>query len=79
MPRAELARLLEDADLPAWAKVLVPTLQAILNGARDAALAGSKRGQEPFFTLSRLVIVSPTSKEVAHPARSTRTGPAGPC
>ncbi len=37
--RAQLAQLLEDAELPAPLKVLIPTLQAILDSARDAALA----------------------------------------
>ena len=37
--RAELAQLLESPDLPVPAKVLIPTLQAILDGSRDPALA----------------------------------------
>ncbi len=37
--RAEVAQLLEHPDLPAWAKALIPTLQAILDGSRDPALA----------------------------------------
>ena len=37
--RAELAQVLENPDLPAPAKALIPTLQAILDGSRDAALA----------------------------------------
>ncbi len=37
--RVELAQLLGGSDLPAWAKVLIPILQAILNGGRDPALA----------------------------------------
>ena len=37
--RAELAQLLDNPDLPAWGKVLIPTLQAILDGSRDPALA----------------------------------------
>ena len=36
--RVELAQLLGNPDLPAPAKVLIPTLQAILDGARDPAL-----------------------------------------
>ncbi len=36
--RAELAQLLQDPDLPAWAKVLIPGLQAILDGSRDPTL-----------------------------------------
>ncbi len=37
--RGELTQHLDDPDLPAWAKVLIPTLQAILDDSRDAALA----------------------------------------
>ena len=37
--RTELAQLLELPDLPASAKVLIPILQAILDGSHDAALA----------------------------------------
>ncbi|MCH8807710.1 MAG: hypothetical protein IH986_16725 [Planctomycetes bacterium] len=33
------AHKFERPDLPAWVKVLIPTLQAILDGSRDAALA----------------------------------------
>ncbi len=36
--RAQLAQLLEQHDLPARAKVLISTLQAILDGSRDPAL-----------------------------------------
>jgi hypothetical protein len=36
---AELGQLVEHSDLPAWEKVLIPTLQAILDGSRDPAPA----------------------------------------
>ncbi|MCP4590113.1 MAG: hypothetical protein GY842_05165 [bacterium] len=37
--RAQLAQPLEHPDPPAWAKALIPTLQAILKGDRNPALA----------------------------------------
>lgn len=39
--RAELGRLFGDSELPSGARVLVSSLQAILDGARDLALADS--------------------------------------
>ncbi len=39
--RAELAQLLKRPDLPAWAKALVPALQAILDGSRAPTLANN--------------------------------------
>jgi hypothetical protein len=36
---AQLAQLEERANLPAYLKVLIPKLQAILHGSRDSALA----------------------------------------
>ncbi|MCP4251392.1 MAG: hypothetical protein GY778_30520 [bacterium] len=37
--RTKRAQLLEHPDLPAPGKALIPTLQTILDGSRDAALA----------------------------------------
>ncbi len=61
--RAELAQLLVDRDLPAWAKVLIPTLQAILNGSRDPALADN-----PDFNYDDAVEVRLLLETLAAPA-----------